>query len=271
MSNPSILRYPGGKTRAVKHILPLIPEDTTVLLSPFMGGGSIEHAWARQDPTRSVYAADYFNPVAVFWQQVARNPKAVAREVEALYPLAKEDFYMLQQKHMRTRNPVKVAAQFYVLNRASFSGATLSGGMSPGHPRFTESSVKRLRDFVMPNVAVEHADVFEWLPALLGAMDRAGQKDTTTIYLDPPYLIPNDNLYGSKGSTHRGFDHELLANMLVEASDQGWRWILSYNNSAEVKALYTGLAQSEPQWAYGMSKDKTAKELLVFSTGVLKP
>ena len=48
----SILRYPGGKTRATKLILPrLMAQQASRLISPFFGGGSIEFAWAAANPT----------------------------------------------------------------------------------------------------------------------------------------------------------------------------------------------------------------------------
>ena len=37
----SPLRYPGGKSRALKQILPLIPVNMTEFREPFVGGGSV--------------------------------------------------------------------------------------------------------------------------------------------------------------------------------------------------------------------------------------
>jgi len=41
-SNRSLLCYPGGKTRARKEIIQYFPKGITQMLSPFLGGGSIE-------------------------------------------------------------------------------------------------------------------------------------------------------------------------------------------------------------------------------------
>lgn len=38
----SILRYPGGKSRAVKILDKYIPSDAKIILSPFTGGASFE-------------------------------------------------------------------------------------------------------------------------------------------------------------------------------------------------------------------------------------
>jgi len=34
----------------------------------------------------------------------------------------------------------------------------MSGGMSPGHPRFTQSSIDYLRNFRLPNLVVQKQD-----------------------------------------------------------------------------------------------------------------
>ena len=47
MIQKSPLRYPGGKSRAVKIISEHIRKDTTQICSPFFGGGSLEIHWAQ--------------------------------------------------------------------------------------------------------------------------------------------------------------------------------------------------------------------------------
>lgn len=37
----SPLRYPGGKSRAIAQILPLLPERIAEFREPFVGGGSV--------------------------------------------------------------------------------------------------------------------------------------------------------------------------------------------------------------------------------------
>ena len=258
----SILRYPGGKSRAVKIILPLIPNNTTHLVSPFMGGGSVEHAWSKENINGQVSACDFFKPLAIFWQQVRENPEKVAEAVRSYFPLKKDRFYTLQQTHLSERTHLEIAAQFYVLNRSSFSGFTLSGGMSPGHARFTESSIIRLRDFRMPNVDVDAADMFNWLPATLENLSPT----TTFIYLDPPYWLANSNLYGHKGNTHREFDHVRLAHLLSELNQRGFRWLLSYNDTPELRSLYSKFVIQSVSWTYGMNKSKNSSEVLISNT-----
>ena len=243
----SVLRYPGGKTRAVKIILPMIEaQGATTLISPFFGGGSVELAWAHRNPAGQVQGTDLYPPVATFWQYALTDPSALAEMVQPQHPISKTEFYELQ-KRLHTLKGGELAAAFYVLNRASFSGSTMSGGMSPGHTRFTQSSIERLRSFRAPNVTVAEGNVFDVLSKL-----ESRSPTNLAVYLDPPYRLDDSVLYGEQGSTHRRFDHEALASHCQRLAALGHRLLMSYNDDPSIRALYKGFEIAQAAWAYGM-------------------
>ena len=260
----SPLRYPGGKSRAVKHILPHFPEDVKEVCSPFLGGGSIELALAEQGVR--VYGYDIFQPLIWFWRTLTGNPEALADEADSLrkpHPdyengrgLLKEDFINIREDlKSATQCSLQNAAKFYALNRSSFSGATLSGGWSKkaSYARFTDSSIERVRKFKEPKLYVAPLDFKQSIAIHPEAF----------LYLDPPYLLGKDKetLYGDRGNAHKGFDHMGLANILKERGN----WILSYNNCPEILKLYKGYDILYPDWKYGMSSDKSSKEVLIIN------
>lgn len=258
----SPLRYPGGKSRAVKYIFQHIDQffkGTTIreMCSPFFGGGSLEIFCAQNNI--QVYGYDIFQPLVDFWQCLSEDRMKLANIVEEYRPLEKERFYELQQSQMCSKNRFERAVFFFVLNRTSFSGSTLSGGMATGgdndNPRFTESSIERLREFKINNLTVKLADFKRSI---------SKHKDKL-LYLDPPYLIQS-KLYGMKGDLHKNFDHAGLADILKERES----WILSYNNSTEIHKMYSGYKILYPDWKYGMSNDKTSREVLILSHDVAK-
>lgn len=244
----SPLRYPGGKTRGVEFITQFFPKNLDKLLSPFFGGGSIELSIAAKGTV--VYGYDIFSPLVEFWQCLLTQPNELADQVEQHYPLLKEKFYELQATQTNFKTKLERAAVYYVLNRCSFSGATLSGGMSPEHPRFTLTSIERLKNYFNPNIKVQKADFKISLE----------KHPFTFAYLDPPYLIKS-SLYGKNGNAHKDFDHEQLASILKNRE----HWILSYNDCEEIRTLYEGFHILTPNWKYGMSNDKLSKEVLIFS------
>jgi DNA adenine methylase len=256
----SPLRYPGGKSRAVKIISEYIPRDTKELCSPFFGGGSLEIFCAQQGIR--VYGYDNFKPLVDFWQCLLKDPNQLANNVEKYYPLKKEKFYDLQKIQLNPREKLENGTLFFVLNRASYSGSTLCGGMSSGgrysndrHPRFTKSAIERLRNFSVSNLTIELADFKESI----------AKHPNVLLYLDPPYLVKS-KLYGRKGDLHKNFDHEGLAKVLKRRNN----WILSYNSCREIREFYGDYVIKTPDWKYGMSNNKDSREALIFSHDIAK-
>ena len=204
-----------------------------------------------------VYGYDVFDPIVWFWQALLSEPKKLAILADSFrvshpdYVLNEENVRgLLKEDFIRFRNELKVeidyslmnAARVYAINRSSFSGATFSGGFSKraSYARFTDSSIERIRSFKEPNLTVEQADFKVSIPKHPDAF----------LYCDPPYLLggDRDKLYGIQGSTHAGFDHRGLYDIL----SQRGKWVLSYNNREEIRDLYKGYKILEASWAYGM-------------------
>ncbi|MDD9883104.1 MAG: DNA adenine methylase [Gammaproteobacteria bacterium] len=244
----SPLRYPGGKSRAVNCILDLLPPDIERLCSPFIGGGSVELALAARGI--QVFAYDAFQPLVNFWRTLLEDAAGLAGVVERYYPMNKDAFYALQKRHSDIADPVESAAVFFALNRCSFSGTTLSGGMSPGHPRFTDACIKKLSDFKSQYLQVARADFSESIP----------RHRNDFLYLDPPYCIAS-KLYGTRGDHHQDFDHEGLAKLLSQHDS----WLLSYNDCETVRELYNGYPFKTPTWTYGMNASRVSNEVLIMS------
>lgn len=244
----TLLRYPGGKSRAIKILNEYLPEGIDVICSPFFGGGSFELSLMEKGV--KVFGYDIFTPLVEFWQMAIEQPTKLAEEVQKYHPLSKEKFYELQKEQFVLKTKLERAAVFYVINRASFSGSTLSGGMSPGHPRFNGNSITRLKEFQAHDMSVESLD-FKY---------SIEKHKNDFLYLDPPYYIEN-HLYGKKGDAHKNFDHEGLAKILKKRR----KWMLSYNNCDHIKELYKGYEFVYPSWSYGMSNDKESKEILILN------
>ncbi len=262
------LRYPGGKSRALKHILPLVPSDITELCSPFLGGGSVELKLAQRGV--KVYGYDIFTPLVWFWHALLEDPVRLASVADSFRVhteykhkgdillkkgLPVSDFKKFREQikeELRKDTPqfsYDLAAKVYAINRSSFSGATLSGGFSKraSYARFTDSSIKRVRDFKQPNLAVERLDFRESIPRHPDAF----------LYLDPPYMLEKDRsaLYGTNGDAHKGFPHLELYRTVSTRSN----WLLSYNDCIEIRELYKDYEIINAQWSYGMKNINTKK------------
>jgi DNA adenine methylase len=258
-----MLRYPGGKTRAVHTLDRIIQEENLVInkavYSVFYGGGSFE-LFLRDRYGYAIYANDYFKPLISFWSTLQETPHKLRNEVQALKPLSKTRFIELQGSIMSESNTLKQAAQFYALNRASFSGAILCGGFSKEaeDKRFTQSSIDRIQSFDSSNIEYTNLDFADFIDSV---------PEGEFMFLDPPYLIES-NLYGAKGDLHKNFDHKKLATKLNARSN----WMLCYNNCDAILDMYLdpNITGYEANWSYGMNKSKKSSEIvLVKKKGML--
>jgi len=87
-------------------------------------------------------------------------------------------------------------------------------------------------------------------------------------YLDPPYDI-KDNLYGRKGSMHKGFDHDKFA---ADCDRYIGPMMVSYNSAQLVKDRFDGWNAQEYDLTYTMrsvgdymKNQQDRKELLLMN------
>ena len=260
----SPLRYPGGKQRAAKRIADLFPNDKPLrIASPFFGGGSVELELASRGHT--IVGSDFFAPVAAFWQQLKNNRDDLHSVVMEWEPrMNKVQFYKLQEQlrqELAQPKPCfrRLAWLFFVINRSSFSGATLSGGMATGD-RFNKNAVNRLLPVDLSNIEVRHGDYWNQL------FDRKRRRFRfDAVYADPPYCLEVSKLYGDQGSTHEHFDHERFAKHMnwCATSKQGARVVISYNDCPTVRELFKGWNFRDISWKYGMNSSKQSNEILI--------
>jgi len=258
----SPIRYPGGKQRAAKRIADLFPSDKPLrIASPFFGGGSVELELASRG--HSIVGSDFFAPVAAFWQQLKSNRAELHAMASDFVPdMDKETFYGLQRSirdELAQPKPSfqRLAWLFFVINRSSFSGATLSGGMATGD-RFNQKAVDRLLPVDLNNIEVRHGDYWNQL------FDRKRRRFRfDAIYADPPYCLEVSKLYGDQGSTHEDFDHARFAKHMNWCSKQGASIVISYNDCPAVRQLFAGWNFKEISWAYGMNSSKQSNEILI--------
>ena len=250
-SSRSLLRYPGGKSRGAKKIFEFIPADTKEICSPFLGGGSVELICANNG--MRVYGYDKFKPLVHFWNCLIKRPDELVQLVAGWWSTGtnglSEEFeerkeYQKLKTELLSPKPSQLerAALFYVINRTSFSGSALSGGVTAGNPRFTESSIQRILDFKdvnnTKNITVKHLDFTK-------SIEKNKQK---LMYLDPPYWIKS-KLYGEKGDLNfQEKDHLALFEILTKTK----KWVLSYNDSKKVREIYHDYRIVPMEWAYGM-------------------
>jgi len=153
-------------------------------------------------------------------------------------------------------NILEQAISYFILNRCSFSGSTLSGGFSKesSEKRYTISSINKIELLDLSNIEIYNYDFKDFINNFYN--------EKILMFLDPPYYLEKKSkLYGYKGDIHENFNHELLYNILKNKKN----WILTYNNCDYIKDLYKEYKILEVNWSYSMNKSKKSSEIIIIS------
>jgi DNA adenine methylase len=261
MNNKSPLRYPGGKTRACKYLDNILTEYFNVktintIISPFFGGGSFEF-YLQNKYKMSILANDKFTPLVTFWKCCKENKKKLCCELNKFDSVTKEMFNNYRDCIMTETNMVKQALYYFIINRCSFSGATMSSGFSQesSEKRFTKSSIKRLENLNLDNFDISNYDFVQYINDCKTIGDI-----NTIMFLDPPYYLEKKSkLYGNCGDLHETFDHKQLYTLLTTKK----KWIMTYNNCKYIRDLYSKYIIVDIEWKYGMNKTKKSSEIVI--------
>jgi len=251
----SPLRYPGGKTRAIERMKQLIPAEFAEYREPFLGGGSF-FIHLKQKFTGARFWVNDLNPeLYYFWKHAQSDSEELAKEIRKVKGTRSDGqslFNELVTANVHALTGLERAVRFFVLNRITFSGVVEAGGYSQQAftGRFTESSIDRVAKLgpILEGVKITHLDYRELL------LD--GGREVFT-FLDPPYFkATKSKLYGKNGILHTEFEHAEFANVMKRCAHS---WLITYDNSPEIKQNFEFANRYEWELQYGMNNYKQGK------------
>lgn len=239
------VRWAGGKSRLLPRILPHVPIDVRDYYEPFLGGGAVFLACASRVSGRS-HLADLNEHLVAAWVAM-RDHQSELRPLLDWYLAndSKEFFY-----EVRSAIPVGLvekAARFLYLNGVSWNHLwrenSRTGAMNApwGDRAFKSMSDATMRSIgeVLARADIVAADFRE-------VLRHAVRGDF--VYLDPPYLplftrpdlekepTAKFNKYTAK--TFEMSDLVELADICVDLSRRGVRWVMSNRDTASVRDLF---------------------------------
>ena len=242
----SPLRYPGGKSRAVKIISPIIPEFDE-FREPFVGGGSVFVYLKQKNPNKTYWINDLYPNLFHFWKQTQQN---TGKLIEQVYNWRNEfengkELHRYLLDNIETFDDLKKASAFFVFNRITFSGTSESGGFSKAayEKRFTISSIDRVKllSSILNDTMITNYDYQE-------VIEKEGEN--VFIFLDPPYYSATKSaLYGKNGNMHKSFNHQRFANVLKNTNH---KWLITYDDSKYIRDLFSFAYINEWSLTYGM-------------------
>jgi len=252
----SPIRYAGGKSLAVGHVIELLPDNTKRVISPFFGGGSIEIAMSKELGLE-VIGYDIFDILCNYWKFQIEKPKLLYEKLKELKPNKKtfEKIRLILNDVWKKKvklDPLTLAV-YYVYNFNLSYGPGFMGWSSDIYlnDKRYKRMIENIRDFNPKNLKVECADFQEVIK----------NHPNDFLYCDPPYYIGKDSkmfkgIYPMRNIPvhHNGFQHEILRDLL---KNHKGGFILSYNNCPTIKEYYKEFQQYFPKWQYTMGQGET--------------
>lgn len=252
----SPIRYAGGKTLAVGHVIELLPDNIKRVVSPFFGGGSIEIAISKELGLE-VVGYDIFDILCNYWKFQIEKPRLLYENLKKLKPNKKE-FEKVRLilnkvwKRELTLDPLTLAV-YFVYNFNLSYGPGFMGWSSEIYlnDKRYKRTTENIRDFEPKNLKVECSDF----------RDIMKKHQDDFLYCDPPYYIGKDSkmfrgIYPMRNIPvhHNGFPHETLRDLL---KDHKGGFVLSYNNCSTIRGYYKEFQQFFPSWQYTMGQGET--------------
>jgi site-specific DNA-adenine methylase len=267
------LRWPGGKSRACEKMGPYFPDlrNYDEFREPFLGGGSVAIYITKKYPNLDIWVNDLYEPLVNFWQQLQMFSNDLKNELvdcKLAYntPELARELFLKSKEHVNEMDLLSLdrAVAFYIVNKCSFSGLTESSSFSSqaSQSNFSLRGIEKLTEYskLISKWRITNYSYDYLMDGNRGAF----------MYLDPPYDI-KDNLYGRKGSMHKGFDHDKFA---TDCDTTDMDQLISYNSDQLVKERFKNWNAAEFDLTYTMRsvgeymrEQKQRKELLLFNYG----
>ena len=251
------LRYPGGKSKAIKTLSPWFPQMVSEYREPFIGGGSVAINFTKSNPDVPVWINDLYVPLYNFWVQLRDRGEELSERVreekqrtldegdkDKVTASAKELFNRYKEE-IDTYNDFEKAVAFFVMNKCSFSGLTENStfSQSASNSNFSLVGADKLAQFskLIKDWKITNIDYSEVM--------KASGSSNTFVFLDPPYDI-KDFLYGKNREMHKKFDHDRFADDVYNCTH---KFMITYNLNDRLLELYKNYNLKEWKLRYSMA------------------
>lgn len=277
MSGPpylSPLRYPGGKARLAPYLARVLASQSTAVdtyCEPYAGGAGAGLQLLADGHVTKLIVNDLNPGIAAFWRAVFFDTQRFVSKVEAC-EVDIENWHEQREIYLAPSEHDDLALGFatFFLNRTNRSGilsARPIGGLDQTgnwliDARFNKPDliqrITTLRDLA-PQVDVRQERAIE----LIRTLNR--RKRPVLLYVDPPYVVPGEELYMTD---HSWTEHQRLERVLTRSSHP---WILTYDADDRTRELYRDFRCLRFGISHTAQVQKVGREFMFFSRGLRVP
>ncbi|MDQ3691342.1 MAG: DNA adenine methylase [Chloroflexota bacterium] len=271
----SPLRYPGGK-RKLSNFLALLFRTNRLLdgeyAEVYAGGSAVALTLLYGEYTRKVHINDLDRGVYAFWIAARDQTDSLCQLIGDARLDVTEWERQRAVQFAAEPDPLDLALSTFYLNRTNRSGI-ITGGIIGGKnqtgdwkidARFNRRDLIRRIERIgrwSSRIEIYNLDGAVFLQTIAPKLAAK-----SLVYLDPPYYVKGqEKLYASYYGPD---DHTEVAGLVRGLTVP---WVVSYDDHADVRALYDGQRMIAYAIAYSASERYRGREVAFFSDQLLIP
>lgn len=264
------LRYPGGKAKLAPYVKALLEKNRLLdgeYVEPYAGGAAIALELLLHEYVSRIHINDVSKPVHAFWKSVLQHTDEFCRLILST-PLTVKAWDKQKRilESIDDHDELELGFATFFLNRTNRSGI-LNGGIIGGRDQtgpwkidarynakelvFRVQSIAQMRD----RIRLTRQDALTFLKR---GIERWPKE--TLIYLDPPYYLKGRDLYYD---FYEHKDHQRVSEF-IKGQIERQRWIVSYDNVPEIRAMYQGKRHVVYNIGYSARAASEGSEVMFF-------
>ncbi len=277
MASPtSPLRYPGGKLcllELTSNILRLNGLERGQYAEPFAGGCGLALALLYGGHVADIHINDIDLSIWSFWKSVLDMPGELIEKINNT-DVTVEEWRTQKRIHLQPElhDTLSVGFSTFFLNRTNRSGIISGAGIIGGYSQMgkykidcrynKEDLCRRIQRIskYRDRIHLYNMDAQEFLIKI-----EDGFLENAFFCIDPPYYKKGSELYTS---FYKHEDHVYLANTVMSLERP---WIVTYDNTPEIRVLYSSKRQCEFDIKYSLQVKRVGTEVLIASDDLQLP
>jgi DNA adenine methylase len=234
------LKWAGGKTRLLRHILPYFPSYMSHYCEPFVGGGAVFFALAGAGCMVGEACLNDVNSELVAAFSAIRDDVSGVIAALGHHRYEKSYYYAVRDQDPAALSPSELAARMVCLNKTGFNGlyrVNKSGKFNVPFGRYSNPTICDEENLRAVSAALQGAHL-----VAADFADVLAKVETGWVYVDPPYvpLTLTSNFTGYAANGFSFADQVRLREAVVRLRERGVRGIASNSDTEVIRDLYTG-------------------------------
>src|SRR3989441_3151634 len=239
------VKWAGGKTSIIQHLLQYVPDHFTNYYEPFLGGGAVFLAICSRTTEFKANLSDINGDLISAYKIIKDKPDELKDHLSLLqteyYSARDKSAYYYEKRAWEPESDVESAARLIFLNKTCYNGLYRVNSKGQFNVPFGDYRKPRILN---PETINSISTVLQETHAELRQLDykvaTSNCRRDDFVYLDPPYH-PTSKTSSFTDYTAGGFleeDQEHLAAIFAKLSRRRCRVVLSNSDTPFVNRLY---------------------------------